>query len=251
MFMRLLQVRAKYDSRSSLPVLYNNNIIPELRKAPGCLYGGLIQSVRNPDECISMTLWETPEHAEAYEQSGLFQRLLKKAESHFSDSLEWRVQLSRDLNLDYSPIHEEPVVKSYNISAASHDALRRLETERMYVRILSIKLLPGKLEEFASLYNELIIPTLRSVHGCRYAFLTEGVEERNEVFSVTIWDRKEDADQYELRGIFDTLKRKVQHTFSHLYQWKLAADKSTQRRIATSDDMVARSYDIVAGQSFG
>jgi heme-degrading monooxygenase HmoA len=250
MFMRLLQVHTKSDSLSNLPALYSNTVIPELRKAPGCLYGGLIQSVRNPDECISMTLWDTPEHAESYEQSGVFQRLLKQAETHFSDSLEWRVQLSKDMTLDYSPIHDEPVIKSYTVTAASSNAVQQLETGTMYVRILSIKLLPGKLEEFARLYNEHIIPTLRSVQGCRYAFLTEGIEERNEVISVTIWDRKEDADLYEMKGIFDTLKRKVQHTFSELYQWKLAADKTSQQHIATSDDLAVRGYDVVAGRSF-
>ena len=82
MFMRLLQVRAKSDALSSLPLLYNDTIVPELRKTPGCLYGGLIQSVRDPDECISMTLWDTPENAESYEQSGMFQRLMKQAEEH-------------------------------------------------------------------------------------------------------------------------------------------------------------------------
>jgi quinol monooxygenase YgiN len=250
MYMRLLQVHAKSDSLSSLPVLYSDKIIPELRKAPGCIYGGLIQSVRHPDECISMTLWDTPEHAESYEQSGMFQRLLQQAETYFSDSLEWRVQLSKDMTLDYSPIHDEPVVKSYAIKAASDGTVRQLDTGTMYVRILSIKLLPGKLEEFARLYNEHIIPTLRSVQGCRYAFLTEGIEERNEVISVTIWDGKEDAEHYEIKGIFDTLKRKVQHTFSELYQWKMAADKTSQRRIATSDDLAVQGYDVVAGQSF-
>jgi len=250
MFMRLLQVHTKSDSLPVLPMLYNDNILPELRKAPGCLYGGLIQNIRNPEECISMTLWDTPEHAESYEQSGMFQRLLTQAETYFSDSQEWRVQLSKDVTLEYSPIQEEPLVKSYTIAAASRDTVGTLDHGRMYIRILSIKLLPGKLEEFARLYNELIIPALRSVSGCRYAFLTEGIEERNEVFSVTIWDKKEDADLYETKGIFDTLKKKVQHTFSELYQWKLAADKSSQKRIATSDDMIARGYEVVAGRGF-
>ncbi|HEY6952987.1 MAG TPA: antibiotic biosynthesis monooxygenase family protein [Bacteroidota bacterium] len=250
MFMRLLQVHAKSDSISSLPILYTNSIIPELRKARGCLYGGLIQSVRHPEECISMTLWESPEHAESYEQSGLFQKLLKQAENHLSESLEWRVQLSKDMTLDYSPVQDEPVVRSFRVTAASSPETRALDSQRLYVRILSIKLLPGKLEEFARLYNEQIIPALRNVQGCRYAFLTEGIEERNEVFSVTIWDRKEDADQYEATGIFDNLKRKVSHTFSELYQWKLAADRGSHSLIATSEDMVAQGYNVVSGRSY-
>jgi heme-degrading monooxygenase HmoA len=251
MFMRMVQVHAKSDSLASLPTLYSNTIIPELRKAPGCVYGGLIQGVRHPEESISMTLWDTPEHADSYEQSGAFQKLLRQAETHFSDSLEWRVQLSKDLSLDYSPIKNEPVVKSYRVTATSSQRLPQPpDSAPMYVRILSITLLPGKLEEFGRLYNERIIPTLRSVQGCRYAFLTEGIEERSEVISVTIWDRKEDADLYESGGIFKHLQKEVQHTFTELYQWKLAADKSSQQTIVTSDDLTARGYNVVAGKSF-
>ena len=251
MFMRLLQVRIKPDSVASLPALYNAKVLPELQKSGGCLYGSLIRSVRHPEECISMTLWDTREHSEAYEQSGIFQKLLQQAESHFSDSLEWRVQLSKDLTLEYSPLQDEPVVNSYRVVSASTDgSVQTLGTDRMYVRILSITLHPGRLEEFAHLYNEQILTTLRSVQGCRYAFLTEGIEERNEVLSVTIWNSKQDADRYELTGIFDQLKMKVQHTFSELYQWRLVADGGLDKRMATSDDLALVEYNVVAGKSF-
>ena len=224
MFMRLLQVHVKSSTISHLPTLYNETIAPELRRTPGCLYGGLIQNVHQPEECISMTLWETPEHAESYEQGGMFQKLLNQAESHFSESLEWRIQLSKDLTLDYSPIQDEPVVKSYKVvtGSAPMKALGQ-NSDRLYIRILSIKLRPGKLEEFARLYNEQIIPALRYVHGCQYAFLTEGIEERNEVLSVTIWDRKENADAYEALGTFDiVICRNVFSYFSQREREKLA-----------------------------
>ncbi len=250
MFMRLVQVYAKFDSLSFLPTLYSTNIVPQLRRTPGCLFGGLIQSTERPEECISMTLWDTPEHAESYEQSGVFQKLLQEAEAHLSDSLEWRIQLSKDLRLDYAPMKDEPVVRSYRLGAVSNGLPIPRNSERLYIRILSIKLMPGKLEEFAQLYNEEIIPTLKSVAGCRYAFLTEGIEERNEVLSVTIWDRKEDAEAYEARGIFESLQKKVRHTFSELYQWKLAAEKSSPHHVATSEDMRRQGYEVVAAQNF-
>ena len=251
MFMRLLQVYIKSNSLSDLPFLYTNFIIPEVRNAPGCLYGELIQSDRDPEESISMTLWDTQEHADSYAQSGVFQKLLKEAESYFSDVLEWRVQLSKDLDLESAPMQDEPVIQSRRTRLSeSQDGIRHLNGERLYVRILSIRILPGKLEEFAGLYNELIVPRLRSVHGCRYAFLTEGIEERNEVISVTIWDKKEDADQYESDGIFDALKRRVQHTYSELYQWKLTADKPLEQTVDAGEEMSTANYRVIAGQSF-
>ncbi|HET9130430.1 MAG TPA: antibiotic biosynthesis monooxygenase, partial [Terriglobia bacterium] len=182
------------------------------------------------DECITMILWDTPEHAESYEQHGLFQRLLRQAEHFFANSLEWRIQLSKDVSLDHAPIQDEPVIPSHSVGATTLDPARPTENPRLYVRILSIQLEPGMMEEFARLYNELIIPTLRSVAGCRYAFLTEGMEERNEVMSVTIWDTKHDADTYEANGIFSRLKEKVRHTYSEIYQWKLAAERTSHAR---------------------
>lgn len=91
---------------------------------------------------------------------------------------------------------------------------------------------------------------LRSVAGCRYVFLTEGVEERNEVISLTIWDIREAADVYEASGLFRKLTRKVQHTFSELYQWKMADEKRSSSRVTTTEDLDVKGYDVVSGTIF-
>jgi heme-degrading monooxygenase HmoA len=91
---------------------------------------------------------------------------------------------------------------------------------------------------------------LRNVQGCRYAFLTEGVEERNEVISLTIWDSKEAADIYEASGLFKKLTRKVQHTFSELYQWKMAAERRSSVQVTTTEDLNVKGYHVVSGKTF-
>jgi quinol monooxygenase YgiN len=188
MFMRLVQVKVKPETLAAIPKLYNERIIPVLRQTPGCLFAGLIRSNDRPEESISLTLWDTPEHAEEYERSGLFQKLLHDAKPYLADASEWRIQLSKDLTLEYAPVQEEPVVKSYNVAASSGDPeLTPEHTPQMFVRIVSARLQPGKTEEFARLYAGEILPTLRRVPGCRYAFLTEGIE--NEVLSISIATR--------------------------------------------------------------
>lgn len=251
MFMRLLQVHIKSDSVTNLPTFFNSLLLPEVRSVPGCLYAGFIQSDREPEESIAVTLWDTPEHAETHAQSGVFQRLMNRAESIFSDVLEWKVQLSTDIDIASTALHDEQVVKPRVASKTDLKSPRPMLTGGpMYVRILSIRILPGKTEEFARLYNELIIPTLRLLSGCRYAFLTEGLEERSEVISVTIWDRKEDADLYESMGIFDSLKKKVRHTFTDIFAWKLTADVSSQQALLTDDMMGHNGYPVIGGKSF-
>lgn len=251
MFMRLLQVKVKPETSGDLPRIYNEKIIPALQQTIGCLYASLIQSVDHPDESISMTLWDTPDHAEAYEQGGLFQRLLHEAEPYLAETSEWKIQLSQDFTLEYKPVREEPVVKSYNVAATAGDRRLLIEQEsRMYVRIVSAQLKPGNKEEFGRLYASEILTALRNVRGCRYAFLTEGIEERNEVLSVTIWSSKQDAEAYEASGLFDQLQKKVQHAYSELYQWKMAVERQSGRRVATSDEMIVQGYNVVTGRSF-
>lgn len=249
MFMRFVQVRVKPETSAELPRLYNEKIIPALQQTTGCLYASLIQSIDHPDESISLTLWDSPEHAEAYEQSGMFQRLMLETAPYLSDSSEWKIQLSKDLTLEYVPVPEEPIVKSYKVTATAGN--RMLATEhlnRLYVRIVSARIQPDKIEELAQLYASEILPVLRAVPGCRYAFLTEGVE--NEAMSISIWNTKQDADAYEASGLFDRLTKKVQHTFTDVYQWKMAVEKHSSSQVSTSDDLTVQGYNVITGKSF-
>jgi len=250
MFMRLVQVKVRPESSEMLAGLYAERIVPVLQKTPGCIYASLIRSTSNPDESISMTLWETAHDADTYEQSGVFQRLIAEAQPYFSDASEWKIQLSKDLTLEYAPVSEEPVIRSYTEMSPSTDRPLLADEGRLFIRILSVKLQPGKTEEFAKIYHTQILPVLRSVQGCRYAFLTEGVEERNEVISLTIWNSKEAADVYESSGLFKKLTRKVQHTFSELYQWKMAAERRSDVQVTTTEDLNVKGYHVVSGKTF-
>jgi len=251
MFMRLVQIKVKSETADQLPLLYSEKIIPALQQTTGCLYASLIKSTQNEDEAISMTLWDSLDHAEAYEQGGLFQKLLNDVTPFLSDSSEWKIQLSKDFSWEYIPSHEEPVVKSYRVTTSFPNPPSTGEpASQLYVRILSVRLKPGRLEEFASLYNAEILPMLHKVQGCQYAFLTEGVQERNEVISITIWDRKEAADVYEESGLFRKLTRKVQHTFSELYQWKLSVEKRSPVKVSSTEDLNVSGYKVVSGKVF-
>lgn len=249
--MRLVQAKYKPDSLSKLRQVYDESIIPRLQTVPGCLCACLIKSEVIRNEGVSLTLWDSKEHAEDYEKSGVFQELLGKAKPYLSDSSEWKIQLSKNLELEYKPIPEEPVVKSYPTIAHTDGKIPDHEkTSKMHLRILSIKVKPGKMEEFSKLYIEEIIPTLRGVKGCRYAFLTENIEEESEAISVTIWDSKEDVDEYENSMIFAKLMKKIEHTFADVYQWRAALEMEYSSRVVTSEDPAVKTYNMLTGRSF-
>jgi quinol monooxygenase YgiN len=251
MYMRLVQTKIKPDKLSELRQHYNENVIPALKKMPGCLHACLIHDVQQPEEAISLTLWSTQEHAEAYEQSGMFQQLIQTAQPYLADASEWKIQLTKELKLEYLPVPEEPVVQSYTVAATMDEKmLPQEQADLMYLRIVSPKIKPGKLDEFKKLYVEEIIPALRATKGCRYAYLTESIKDKNEVISVTIWDSKQDAENYEQSGRFGELVEKTKHTFSELYQWKMALEKEFSGRVTTSEDLTVQHYDIVTGTCF-
>ena len=251
MFMRLVQLRIKADCLDEMKNLYDTRVIPELQRRKNCLYASLIFNTHNSHECISLTLWNVQSDADAYERSGLYQQLIDESKPYLEDSSEWKIQLSKNLTLEYQPVPEEPVVKSYVVATGKEELLLTpAGALQSYVRIVSAKIQPGKMEEFERIYKEGILPTVRTMKGCRYASLIEGAKDRNEIISMTLWDSKEDADEYERSGWFDALKNRVRHTFSELYQWKMKLEHDTSRQVGTSDDMTVEGYNIVTGKSF-
>ena len=251
MFMRFLQLKLKQDHINDFKNFYENEVTQELHNTPGCLFAGLIKSKPEEDEFISLTFWQTQLQAENYETSGAFNKLFEQAKTFLSESSEWKVQLSEDMELKYGPVEEEPVIKKYSVTAQNGERDDfQLQSSNMYLRILSLIIQEDKMEEFKKLYSEIIIPTLKSTKGCRYVYLTESVNEKNEFISVTIWDSKEDAKEYETNGKFKELNEKVKHTFSQFYLWKMSLEKEYGSNLTTSEDFKVEGYSVVTGKSF-
>lgn len=250
MYMRLIHAKYKPKALTKIRQIFDETVIPKLQKTPGCLFVGLTVSETHNDEGFAMSLWETQAHAEAYEKSGLYQKFLEKIKPHLAESSEWKIQLSEEMTLEYQPVPEEPVIKSYASLAQTGEQLPQGKTPLMYLRVVSVKIRPGKMEEFRKIYTEEIIPVLHKVKGCRYAYLSESTEEKDEVLCITIWDNKQDVDDFEGNGLFAELKGKVEHTFSSLYQWKMALEKESGGHVVTSEDLSLGTYSIVTGKSF-
>jgi quinol monooxygenase YgiN len=251
MFVRFLQLKVSTEYLKTLQGFYDKIVIPELQKIPGCQYACLIQSGNSADEFVSMTFWSTKNEAEAYEKSGVYQSLLNQVRPFLAESSEWKIKLSDDFQLNYEPVSEEPILKEYSVAAQSaEDIPGEEQNPRMYVRIVSAKIKDGKMDEFKKLYADIIIPAMKQTKGCQYAYLTESMQEKNSIISLTIWDSKEDASNYEKSGRFAELVDKVKHTLSELYQWKMALEKETGRKTKTSEDLEVSRYSVVTGRSF-
>ncbi len=252
MYMRLVQTKVKPDGLEMMKEYYDKKIVPALQRTAGCLYACLMRSARQPEEIISMTLWETQPHADAYEKSGPFRQLMDGAKPYLAESSEWKIQLTKEMTLEYAPVSEEPTVSSYAVSAASDTNTHAPEnqTPDTYLRLVSVKLKPGKLDEYKRMYESEIIPSLQATRGCRHAYLTTPNSQGNEAISITIWDRKTDAEAYERSGLFARLLEKTKHLYSELFQWKMHLDHQHPGQSATSEDMQVQGYSVVTGRSF-
>ena len=251
MYLRLLQVTLNREKEFELQQMYGSKVIPSLQKVPGCLYAALTQNVTDPDEYISMSLWASKEHADAYERGGVFAELLAEASQYFAGTSEWRIQLSKDMKLEYEPVPKEPIVNTYSIPEKRVSGIiPRNQTGPLFVRIASPQIQPDMIEEFKLLYNEHVLPSLRAVKGCLYASLTENAKKNNQLISLTIWNNIHDAEEYEKSGFFKTLTEKVAHTFSGVYQWQMQMEKESHTHGKTSGDILVEGYKIVISKSF-
>ena len=250
MYMRLFHLKTKSEKVGVLKSFYDAIVIPELQKIDGCLFAGLLLNNTELTEGISLTLWDTQQHAEDYEGSGLFEKLLGQAKPFLSESTEWKIQLSEDLELEYKPEGDAPELKHFKVTVndrVKDDLFAQHST--MYIRIVSHILQKDKINEFRDIFIDEIIPALRHTKGCRYSYLIESMHQENEVISLSIWDSKDDAIAYESSGAFDQLITKLRPTFSQFYQWKMALDKDPAKKISTTDDLKVTHYHVVTGKN--
>ena len=258
MFMRFIQLKINPQYINEFQKFYDDSVSTHLQKMPGCLFAGLIKSESEKNEFISLTFWETLAQAEYYEKEGVFQSLIKESKHFLSESTEWKIHLSDSMELQYGPVSEEPVIKKYSVWASipfgkaqiNVDDKLKTSSTNMFVRIVSAKIQEGKVEEFKKIYTNDIIPELKSVKGCKYVYLIESLNEKDEFISLTIWNNKEAADNYESSGKFADLVYKVRHTFSQFYLWKMALEKDYKAKVHTTEDLRIGHYDFVSGKAF-
>lgn len=251
MYLRLVQARVKPEATGSIREMYNNAVIPVLQETPGCVSACLMHNPNRPEDVVSLTIWDSVADAEAYVESGKFGMLMKQVQPFLEETTEWRTGLSREMNLEYSPIPQEPKISAYPVSL-DLPTKQSVGTKppRMYLRIVSVILKPNLKDEYHRLYINEIIPALQEAKGCLHAYLIMPSKGSNESLSVTIWESKADAEEYERGGLFADLLTKVKHTFTDMVQWKMELNPKEQKHAAASEDLKVDGYSVVTMKSF-
>jgi quinol monooxygenase YgiN len=251
MLMRIVEIKISQENLFAFRRLYDREVIPVLRQTPGCLGAKLVQNGRTADEFMSLTMWKEQKYVDHYVNSGRYAELIEKTKPMFADSAEWKIQLADDFTLEYKPVEQEPAVKSYKIVGRNDaPAIIPDSPSQVYMRVVSLKVGHGKQDAFKQVYRSEIIPALKKVPGCRYAFLLRGTRGDHESLSITIWDSKQDSENYDNSGLFEQLTAKLAHTLSSTYQWKMTLEKEYGRTAATTEDLKVDAFTVITGSTF-
>lgn len=245
MFMRTVKMFVKLDEIEAFRTAYQDKILTAFAKIKGCRSAVLMQSTHNPEECVSLTFWTSDKDARAFEESGTYDDLVKVLSPHFSEAYEMQIRLTKDLRLEYSSTNE-PEVRRYQVE--SHPGTE--SSGEIYLRMVSLKFKEGKVDEFKKHYEEKVIPLLRSVKGCKTAFLAAPSDSPNELISVTEWEDEKAAQEYEHGGQFDAILESQREFFPGVYDWGKTRNKETGSKVATSGDVTVDHHLVLVGRRF-
>jgi quinol monooxygenase YgiN len=250
MFIRFVDLRVQPDKMEEFEAFYASRIAPALKETDGCLFAGLLSNPERPSDCVSMTFWDSPGAAHRYEDSGLFATLFDEADQYMWRSAEWRIRLSDDLTLQYEHAPSPPSVEAFPVEMDKGDETMGHASTNMYVRIVSGRVLSGKLDDLVTVYENEVAPTLLETDGCRYVYLARGFEDADQVLSITLWDSRTKAEEYEQHGKFETLLRKVSPMLASGIQWQMTLNSSRKSLESASDDGHVEGFQIVTSEAF-
>ena len=83
MFARVAWGKVKPGTWEAYERIYHEEILPGTRDVKGLRFRELLRGADDPNEGISLTLWESREDLDAYEQSSLYQRLTDRARAFY------------------------------------------------------------------------------------------------------------------------------------------------------------------------
>lgn len=251
MYLRMVEATVKKRGKYLLAEVYAEKILTALESVQGCIFAGLLHSREQEFKYISLTLWQSEKDAEIYEASGNYKRNLESVQHLLEERSEWKIQLSDDNMVEYKEVPLEPSVKLYPAAENQEPLPDEISNQSGILRILSLKIKEGKKDEFSKIYNQEILPEMKNIHGCRYAFLLDNSETDGEMISLSIWNNLEAVEMYEKHGMFTKFLERVNHTLGGLYQWKMVLETHSKSKSAvTSQDIGISKFELITGKKF-
>ena len=84
MFVRLTYLNFLPGKAEEAKKIYNNELVPVVKKQKGNLDCRMLEPLDKTDEYISMTLWDNKEDADAYHDSGTYKQLVDRIKEMYA-----------------------------------------------------------------------------------------------------------------------------------------------------------------------
>ena len=246
MFLRMVTHAIRSNEAEHMAELYHRTGITALRTTPGCVFAALLQNTANAQECISLTIWNTPKDSYDYEESGLFLQLVNALRPFFLESNEWKLELSDNLSLEYTPIQSEPTVERYSESDEGTKKIVAMKANPFAVQILTLSVQEEKIREFSTIFSSEIHPKFKTHKGFIDLIL---VRQNREFHIISFWDETVDIQSPSgIHSINDLLKS-IYTILPSFIRWKVS-HRSTSHTSASSEDIKATVHRSLVAEWF-
>lgn len=172
-YARIAWGRAAVGRYADYRRVYVESIAPETAARAGLRGRQLLRSLEDPDEALSITLWDSIEDLQAYSDSPVRERLLPRLAHLWVDD-EWP--------------------KAFELRCGELPA-GKLE-RNLSARLAWGSVQPGLWGEFEAFYREAILPTTGSVDGLVGRALLRGLDDADSGISLSYWRSEATAREY-------------------------------------------------------
>ena len=91
----------------------------------------------------------------------------------------------------------------------------------MYMRLVHLRVKPGKRRELREFYERRVMPALAETPGCLYATLLEGRQRADDWLSCTFWPSYDQAEVYEKSGLPEQMLDESDDFLERAVDWKI------------------------------
>ena len=246
MFLRMVTHIIRAEDSEKNARTYAGSVLSGLRTTDGCVFAALLQESSNPQRCISLTIWSARDASVAYEESGLYQKLVDSLRPYFLETDEWKLELSEDLSLQYTPVRVEPSVEGFDETLVASGSLAGLKRNPFAVHILAVSVLEEHVGNFEKILASEIYNRYRHIKG----FLElVTVRQQRTFFVISFWDETVDLQSSSGVHSLDRLGESVSAMLPSFIQWK-ATHKHEAQLSASSEDVKASVYRCLTAEWF-
>jgi quinol monooxygenase YgiN len=117
----------------------------------------------------------------------------------------------------------------------------------MFVRFVTFKSLPDKVDELRDFFNTEVFAGLQQTPGCLFASLIESAADPNEFSSLTLWESSDHIRAYEDGGRFAAFVQAAEPFLAESGEWQLQLSKDlTLEYKPVVEEPQAASYRLYA-----